>query len=244
MASYIILDVGHVWQLSYQDPASHSMLNLISLNYYIYIYLMIILITVTFLLKEITTIFYFKNELGECQFNHAGVLEIVWTLLPSVVLIFIAIPSFSLLYQMEKFGLPLQTIKVIGHQWYWSYEYSDYAAIEFTSYCKPFQELSSGDFRLLEVDNPLVLPIKRQIRFIITSSDVIHSWAIPSLAVKVDAVPGRLNQYCFSILKEGTYYGQCSEICGVEHGFMPIKIIAVDYYNFTRVLAYYYKLIS
>lgn len=237
----ILLGIGHVGQLNYQNPASTSMYSLMSLNYYIYIYLMLVLLVVSFLLKYMLDIFYFKYDLGECQVNELTVLEIVWTLIPTFILMFIAVPSFALLYQMEKFTLPFQTIKVVGHQWYWSYQYSDYSDSEFTSYIKAASDLEVGDVRLLEVDTPLIIPVKVKVKFIITSYDVIHSWAIPALAIKVDAVPGRLNQYTTSILKEGVYYGQCSEICGVDHGFMPIKIIAVSHYDWSKILATYYN---
>jgi len=240
----IFLGIAHIWQLNYQNPASTGMFGLITLNYYIYIYLIIILIAVSLILKYTLDIFYFKYKIGNCQFNHAQTLEIVWTLIPSIILVFIAIPSFSLLYQMEKFGTPFQTIKIVGHQWYWSYQYADYSKSEFTSYIKATDDLASGDFRLLEVDTPLVLPIKHKIKFVITSNDVIHSWAVPALGIKVDAVPGRLSQYSLSILKEGVYYGQCSEICGVDHGFMPIKVIAVNNYDLTKVLVSYFGIES
>jgi len=169
-------------------------------------------------------------------------LEIIWTLVPSFILILIAIPSFALLYAMDEVVTPAITLKVIGRQWYWSYEYSDYyltllsdgasSSLNFDSYMIPEDELAVGQLRLLEVDNPVVLPINTHIRVIISAADVLHSWAIPSLGVKMDAVPGRLNQASIFIKRPGTYYGQCSEICGVNHGFMPIVIEALPVKNY------------
>jgi len=152
--------------------------------------------------------------------------------LPSLILVCIAIPSFALLYSMDEIVDPAVTVKAIGHQWYWSYEYSDYnqtdqPAVAFDSYMVPEDDLSPGQLRLLEVDNRVVVPVNTHLRFIITAADVLHSWAIPSLGIKCDAVPGRLNQVPAFIKREGVFYGQCSEICGVNHGFMPIAVEAV-----------------
>jgi len=186
--------------------------------------------------------FFFSKLLlkwvNSCKITHNYVLEIVWTLIPSIILIFIAIPSFSLLYAMDEVVTPELTLKVIGHQWYWSYELSDAIfgdifqnfannTLSFDSFMIPEDELNLGDFRLLEVDNAVVLPTDTHIRAIVTSEDVLHSWAIPALGVKMDAVPGRLNQVSIFIKRSGVFYGQCSEICGVHHGFMPIVIKAV-----------------
>lgn len=180
--------------------------------------------------------------LKSVKVTHDYLLEIVWTLVPSFILILIAIPSFALLYAMDEVVTPAITLKVIGRQWYWSYEYSDYyltllsegssSSLNFDSYMIPEDELAIGQLRLLEVDNPVVLPINTHIRVIISAADVLHAWAIPSLGVKMDAVPGRLNQASLFIKRPGTYYGQCSEICGVNHGFMPIVIEALPVKNY------------
>ena len=147
----------------------------------------------------------------------------------------IAVPSFALLYSMDEMIDPAITLKVVGHQWYWSYEYSDYnhtvedsEGINFDSYMIAEEDLTTGGFRLLEVDHRVVLPVETHIRVLVTAADVLHSWAIPSFGIKVDACPGRLNQTSMFIKREGTFYGQCSEICGVNHGFMPIAIDAVS----------------
>ena len=150
----------------------------------------------------------------------------------------IAVPSFGLLYSLDELIDPTVTLKVVGHQWYWSYEYSDYATLEggeslnFDSYMIATEDLTHGSFRLLEVDNRVILPVNTHIRVLVTAADVLHSWAVPSFGIKVDACPGRLSQASLFIKREGTYYGQCSEICGVNHGFMPIVVKGVSVDNF------------
>jgi cytochrome c oxidase subunit II len=171
-----------------------------------------------------------KNEFVALpkQIQHHTFLEIIWTVLPCVILLLIAIPSFSLLYAIEDFNVIESTIKVIGNQWYWSYEFPGNGFEKtFDSVMISEIDLENG-LRLLEVDNRLVLPIEKQIRLFITSTDVLHSWAIPSLGIKMDACPGRLNQVALWINRKGVYYGQCSEICGINHSFMPIVLQAVD----------------
>lgn len=171
--------------------------------------------------------------------THNLQLEVIWTLIPTLILIIIAVPSFALLYSTDELLDVSLNIKVIGHQWYWSYEYSDMRSlvvddIKFDSYMVPDSELSFGDLRLLKTDCPLILPKETNIRFLITSTDVLHSWAVPSFGIKMDAVPGRLNQTGAYIMEMGRFYGQCSELCGVNHGFMPIEICVIeptDYYN-------------
>lgn len=176
-----------------------------------------------------------KHSLITKSVTHGVILEIVWTLLPVFVLIAIAIPSFALLYSIDEIIDPTLTIKVIGHQWYWSYEYTDYEneKLLFDSYMIPENDLQLGNLRLLEVDRKVWLPINTHIRVLITANDVLHSWAIPSFGVKMDAVPGRLNQVSLFIKREGLFYGQCSELCGVNHGFMPIVVKAVPISLFT-----------
>jgi len=170
---------------------------------------------------------------------HGTTIEIVWTITPALVLMIIAVPSFALLYAMDEIIDPAITLKVVGHQWYWSYEYSDYCSdgsepIAFDAYMLPEDELEPGNLRLLEVDNRVVLPVDTHVRVIITAADVLHCWAMPSFGIKMDACPGRLNQTSIFIQREGVYYGQCSEICGVNHGFMPIVIEAVSLEDYIR----------
>nr|YP_009499529.1 cytochrome c oxidase subunit II [Aegosoma sinicum]ASL05643.1 cytochrome c oxidase subunit II [Aegosoma sinicum] len=154
-------------------------------------------------------------------------IEIIWTILPAVTLIFIALPSLRLIYILDEINNPLVTVKAIGHQWYWSYEYSDFKNIEFDSYMTPVSEMKPFNFRLLDVDNRMIIPFETQIRIIVTAADVIHSWTVPSLGVKIDATPGRLNQAGFTLSRPGLFYGQCSEICGANHSFMPIVIESI-----------------
>jgi cytochrome c oxidase subunit 2 len=178
---------------------------------------------------------------------HGTTIEMVWTILPAFILILIAIPSFVLLYAMDELIDPILTIKIIGHQWYWSYEFSDYVTnedlidnpwetkVKFDSYMLNDAELKKGDLRLLKTDKPLFLPKNTHIRLIITSSDVLHSWAVPAFGIKTDAVPGRLNQTSVYLKNSGVFYGQCSELCGVNHAFMPIEVYVVNpifFYNY------------
>jgi len=171
------------------------------------------------------------------ELTHESVFEVVWTVVPSIILVLLAIPSLQLLYALDFVIYdyePILTVKVIGHQWYWSYEYGLFNEsgslvnlIGFDSYMVTENELTPAGLRLLEVDNPLFLPGYTYIRFLITSVDVLHSWAVPSLGIKVDAVPGRLNQVFTFVKRPGEFYGQCSEICGVNHGFMPIRLLVL-----------------
>lgn len=162
-------------------------------------------------------------------------LELFWTIVPTFALIFIGIPSIRLLYILDEVYNPLLTLKVIGHQWYWSYEYSDFLNIEFDSYIIQLNNESNLNlFRALDVDNRTIIPINSQIRALISAADVIHSWTIPRLGVKVDAIPGRLNQLNFITLRPGLFFGQCSEICGANHRFMPIAIESVNSKSFIK----------
>lgn len=160
-------------------------------------------------------------------------IELIWTITPALILIAIAFPSFRLLYLLDEVTSPTITIKVTGHQWYWSYEYSDYLtesgeAIEYDSYMIPESDLELGQFRLLDVDQKVIIPVDTHIRLIVTAADVLHDYAVPSLGIKLDAVPGRLNQASMYAEREGVFYGQCSEICGVYHGFMPTSVESVS----------------
>nr|YP_009529006.1 cytochrome c oxidase subunit II [Ichthyoxenos japonensis]ATO58521.1 cytochrome c oxidase subunit 2 [Ichthyoxenos japonensis] len=164
------------------------------------------------------------------------VLEFIWTVIPAIILIFIALPSLRLLYLLDESLNPSMTIKSIGHQWFWSYEYSDFNDKEFDSYLIPVHELNNNMFRLLETDNHTIIPMLTHIRLLTSSTDVIHSWTIPALGVKADAIPGRLNQLNFMTLQPGLFYGQCSEICGANHSFMPITIESVNMNDFIEWL--------
>nr|AWH61893.1 cytochrome c oxidase subunit II [Aphrophora maritima] len=163
-------------------------------------------------------------------------IELIWTIMPALTLIFIALPSLKLLYLMDEINDPSVTIKSIGHQWFWSYEYSDFKNLEFDSYMKSYE---ISQFRLLDVDNRVILPFLTQIRMLTCSSDVIHSWTVPSLGVKIDSLPGRLNQMAFIMSRPGLIFGQCSEICGSNHSFMPISIESISMKNFIKWLKLY-----
>ena len=155
-------------------------------------------------------------------------VETVWTVLPAIVLVFLALPSLRLLYLLDEVNRPSLTLKTIGHQWYWSYEYSDFLELEFDSYMVVSSDLGFGDYRLLEVDHRAVVPVDCNVRVLVTAADVLHSWTIPTLGVKADAIPGRLNQLSFYITRPGVFYGQCSELCGIKHAFMPIVVEVVS----------------
>jgi cytochrome c oxidase subunit 2 len=183
--------------------------------------LLILLIITTLVGYLITTLFI--NKLNYRFLLENQIIEIIWTILPAITLIFIALPSLHLLYLLDELNNPLLSIKTIGHQWYWSYEYTDFKKFEFDSYINQTPE-SNSRFRLLDVDNRTILPYISQIRIIVSATDVIHSWTIPSLRVKIDAIPGRLNQIRFILNRSGLFFGQCSEICGANHRFIPIVI--------------------
>ena len=182
---------------------------------------LLILILVTTLVGYLIIALFF-NQLNNRFLLHGQTIEVIWTILPAIVLLFIAFPSLRILYLLDEINNPSISLKTIGHQWYWSYEYSDFNNIEFDSYIISSNTLNS--FRLLDVDNRIILPINNQIRILVTATDVLHSWTVPSLGVKIDANPGRLNQTNFFINRPGLYFGQCSEICGANHRFIPIVI--------------------
>jgi len=214
-------------QLKLQDASSPLMEELVYFHDYTLIILTLIIILVFYGLLSLLS-----ATLTSQHFLEAQGLETVWTVIPAIILVFIAFPSLKILYLMDEIKNPFLTIKVIGNQWYWSYEYTDYKRIELDSYMIPPKDLEKGLPRLLEVDKRLVIPFKNPIRALITSNDVLHSWAIPSLGIKMDAVPGRLNQTSFLIKRTGLFYGQCSEICGANHRFMPIVIESIPFSPF------------
>jgi cytochrome c oxidase subunit 2 len=236
--SFFILqnDSPEPWQISFQDSATKVMAGIDKLHGSIYYYETLLLVLVGWILISIL-IKDTKNEFSYKYFNHGALIEIIWTCSPAFILIAISFPSFKLLYLMDSVIDSQITIKVNGHQWYWSYEYSDYVTpIAFDSFMVPTEDLIPGQFRLLEVDNRIVLPIHTHIRFIGTSSDVIHSFAVPSLGIKIDTLPGRLNAISTYVEREGVFYGQCSELCGVSHYGMPIVIEAVKLENYLEWL--------
>nr|YP_011010201.1 cytochrome c oxidase subunit 2 [Asclepios apicalis]ALQ12075.1 cytochrome c oxidase subunit II [Asclepios apicalis]WPW46738.1 cytochrome c oxidase subunit 2 [Asclepios apicalis] len=209
-------------QINFQDPSSPLMEQLM----FFHDNTMIILIMITTIITWIMTKMLFNKMINRFMMENQ-MIEIIWTIIPAMILILIALPSLRILYMMDETKNPMLTIKAIGHQWYWSYEYSDFKNIEFESYMKPSSEIEMNEFRLLETDNRITLPMNNQIRIIVTATDVLHSWTIPSLGIKIDAIPGRLNQGSMFINRPGILYGQCSEICGANHSFMPITIESV-----------------
>jgi len=241
------LDAAEPWQLGFQDGGSATFEGIVELHDQIMFYLTVILVGVSWML--ISTIRKFnwnRNQFVLKYLNHGTVIELIWTLSPALVLLAIAFPSFKLLYLLDEVIDPVITVKAVGNQWYWSYEYSDYLdeqgqSLEFDSYMVPETELQAGDLRLLEVDNRVLLPLDSHVRFIVTARDVIHSFAVPSLGIKLDCVPGRLNQFSVLINREGVFYGMCSELCGVLHFAMPIVIESV---SLERYLAFISNQIS
>jgi len=240
---YTSCDIAEDWQLSFQDPATHTVEGMIFFHDYLLIFIVAIGIFVFYFLYRILIQFNHLTYHAAEKFTHSSLLEILWTILPAVVLIFIAVPSFTLLYSLDELIDPEVTLKVVGHQWYWSYEYTDLLEARIStqngfsvdSYILSTTDLleDMAPLRLLEVDHKILLPSNKHIRLLVTSADVLHSWAVPSFGVKIDACPGRLSQGSLFIKREGIFYGQCSEICGVNHGFMPIaiRVVAPDIYE-------------
>jgi cytochrome c oxidase subunit 2 len=260
MITKILLDAPLPWQIGFQDPATPVMEGIINFHHDLFFFLVAVLIFVLRILTSTIINFSYKREditahntktplekymkRGPVIYNivHSPTLEIIWTIIPAIILILISIPSFTLLYTMDEVIDPLLTLKIIGHQWYWNYEFINplewlmnkqnktqaiFSNFAFDSYMVAWEDFSvPGQLRLLETDNPIFLPININIRLCITSGDVLHSWAVPSLGVKVDSCPGRINQTNIFIKRESTFYGQCSELCGINHGFMPIVVHA------------------
>ncbi len=212
------------WQLSFQNPATDLMGSVVGLHNIILIVMTLVTLFVLFLLFYVSFRFSAKRNPIPSTTTHNTVVEVLWTAIPIVILVVLAIPSFKLLYQQEKSENYDMTVKVIGHQWYWEYEYPDHGDFYFESYMVQDADLQEGDLRLLTVDNPLVIPANKNIQILITAGDVLHSWAVPSMGLKTDAVPGRLNETWVNVKEPGIYRGQCSEICGTGHGFMPVVV--------------------
>ena len=212
------------WQLSFQNPATDLMGSVVGLHNIILIVMTLVTLFVLFLLFYVSFRFSAKRNPIPSTTTHNTVVEVLWTAIPIVILVVLAIPSFKLLYQQEKSENYDMTVKVIGHQWYWEYEYPDHGDFYFESYMIQDEDLQEGDLRLLTVDNPLVIPANKNIQIRITAGDVLHSWAVPSMGLKTDAVPGRLNETWVNVKEPGIYRGQCSEICGSGHGFMPVVV--------------------
>nr|QJX58546.1 cytochrome c oxidase subunit 2 [Sericulus bakeri] len=208
-------------QLGFQDASSPIMEELVKFHDHALMVALAICSLVLYLLTMMLS-----EKLSSSTVD-AQEIELVWTILPAAVLIMLALPSLQILYLMDEVNEPDLTLKAIGHQWYWTYEYTDFKDLTFDSYMIPTSDLPLGHFRLLEVDHRVVVPMESSVRVIVTADDVLHSWAVPSLGVKTDAIPGRLNQTSFTASRPGVFYGQCSEICGANHSYMPIVVESV-----------------
>ena len=215
------------WQLGFQDSASQGMSEIVSFHNNILLPI-IIAITVFVLFLMIYTCIRFRESKNPnpSKTTHNVAVEVLWTLIPCLILIVMAVPSFKLLYKQDTIPKVDVTIKAVGYQWYWGYEYPDENII-FESYMIKEDELKENQPRLLTVDNEIVVPVNKVVKVLITANDVLHAWALPSFGVKRDAVPGRINETWFKAEKVGTYYGQCSELCGIQHAFMPITVRVV-----------------
>jgi cytochrome c oxidase subunit 2 len=230
-------DIARPWQLGMQEPASPVMEFVKEFHDFLLILITLITLFVLGLLLYVAVKFNEKSNPVPSKTTHNTMVEVLWTALPILILVVIAVPSFKLLYFQDRTVKPEMTLKIVGHQWYWSYEYPNHGNIKFDSNMVQTADLKKGQPRLLTVDNPVVLPINTNVRLLMTSTDVIHAWALPSLVQKLDTVPGRTNETWVRITKEGTYYGQCSELCGVNHGFMPIMVIGVTKEKFAAWVA-------
>nr|AJI44494.1 cytochrome c oxidase subunit II [Stegastes flavilatus] len=219
--------MAHPSQLGFQDAASPVMEELLHFHDHALMIVFLISTLVLYIIVAMVT-----TKLTNKFILDSQEIEIIWTVLPALILILIALPSLRILYLMDEINDPHLTIKAMGHQWYWSYEYTDYEDLGFDSYMIPTTDLTNGQFRLLDADHRMVVPVQSPVRMLISAEDVLHSWAVPSLGVKMDAVPGRLNQAAFLASRPGVFYGQCSEICGANHSFMPIVVEAVPLEQF------------
>ena len=245
----ILLDAATPWIIGFQDPATPVIIGIIHFHNYLIFYLVAIGVFVSWLLCR-ALILFTSNVIPiyKSTFTHCIPLEVAWTIAPICLLLVIAGPSFALLYSIDEVIAPNITLKVMGHQWYWSYEYSDKAnipvhqSLRFDSYIVAEEDLVLGGLRLLEVDNRVKLPTMVHIRVLVSAADVLHSWAVPSLGIKIDACPGRLNQVSLFLLRSGVFYGQCSEICGVNHGFIPIVVDSIDEVSYKSWIDSQFKL--
>lgn len=224
------IGVPEDYQLTFQDAATPNMADITWFhNSFLFPIILLITLFVTALLIYVMIRFSAKNNPNPSKTTHNSLIEVIWTVVPVIILIVIAIPSFRILYTQQDIPIDADlTIKATGYQWYWGYEYPDNDGMYFDSLPLEEEELTEGKLRLLSVDNPLVVPAGAVVRVQVTSSDVIHNWAVPSFGVKMDAIPGRLNETWFKVDNPGIYYGMCSELCGVRHAFMPIEVHVME----------------
>ena len=224
------------WQLGFQESGSPLMSQLIGFHDFVFWIITFITVFVFFLLAYVCVKFSAKNNKKPSTTTHNSLIEVAWTVIPVIILVVISVPSFKLLYKQNDFSKIDMTIKATGYTWYWGYEYPDHGDFQFDALMLQEDELEENQPRLLSTDNALVVPVNKNVKMQITSdpAGVIHSWAMPALGVKMDAIPGRLNETYFRISEPGMYYGQCSELCGPGHGFMPIMIKAVSEDEFSE----------
>ena len=222
------------WQMNFQEAATPVMEDIVSFHNLLLVIETLIVLFVLGLMLVIIIKFNSKANPVPSKTTHNTLLEVAWTVVPIAVLMVVTVPSMQLLFFMDKAKNPEMTLKITGHQWFWSYQYPDNGNFEFDSNIIDEEDLKEGQIRLLEVDERVVLPVDTEIRLLMTSDDVLHNWAIPSFGVKMDTVPGRTNESWIKVTKIGTYYGQCSELCGVNHGFMPIRVDVVSKAEFAK----------
>ena len=229
----------HDWQMGFQEPASPVAERLDSFHNMLLVIIGLITLFVTVLMIYVMVRFNAKANPEPSKVSHNTMLEVIWTAVPVVILLIIVLPSVKLIYYQDRIPEPEMTLKVTGYQWYWGYDYPDHDDISFMSYMLPDEELdaSKGHQRLLSTDRPAILPVDTNIQILVTAADVLHGFAIPSLGMKIDAIPGRINQTWVRIEEPGVYYGQCSELCGKDHAFMPIEIHAVSKEEFQQWVA-------
>ncbi len=225
------------WQMHFQPAVTPVMEQVTSFHHFLLIVIVAITVFVMLLLLIVIVRFNERANPVPSKTSHNTLVEVVWTVVPVLILVGIAIPSFKLMYFADRTEDAEMTIKAIGHQWYWSYEYPDNGNFTFDALLVPDEELKPGQLRLLETDNRVVIPVNTKIRLLITASDVIHSFAVPSFGVKLDAVPGKTNETWTEVTQEGVYYGQCSELCGDNHAYMPITVEVVSKEKFAAWVA-------
>ena len=221
------------WQLGFQKSASKTMDDIVWFHDYMLLpVITAITVFVLFLIAYACIRFRASRNPEASTTSHNTVIEVIWTLVPCLILIVLAVPSFKVLYSQDEIPKADVTIKAIGYQWYWGYEYPD-ENIVFDSYMIDEKDLKEGQPRLLAVDNEVYVPVNKVVKVMITANDVLHAWALPSFGVKRDAVPGRINETWFRAARTGTFYGQCSELCGIKHAFMPItvNVVTEEEYN-------------
>nr|WAQ69958.1 cytochrome c oxidase subunit 2 [Rhizosolenia setigera]WAQ69994.1 cytochrome c oxidase subunit 2 [Rhizosolenia setigera]WAQ70030.1 cytochrome c oxidase subunit 2 [Rhizosolenia setigera]WAQ70066.1 cytochrome c oxidase subunit 2 [Rhizosolenia setigera]WAQ70138.1 cytochrome c oxidase subunit 2 [Rhizosolenia setigera] len=233
------------FQYSFNEPASPIMEGIINFHNHLMVVLSFIGVFVAWLLINCIKYYSEFSISKSTQFTHSKELEIIWTSIPALILLLLATPSFTLLYSMDEIVDPELTLKILGHQWYWGYEMSEYNTcygdlnLQYNCYMMVFEGLpenKKGYFRLLETNRRVLLPTDTHIRLLVSAADVLHSWTVPSFGVKVDACPGRLNQLNLYLKRTGLFFGQCSEICGVNHGFMPISVLSVNSFQFNSYI--------